>query len=276
RFTRAEGTWHIMAAGTVRLGGKPDVSHIALPDPNLYAALMFRQSLGQAGIAVHGGTRSTTDSMATRDARNGMPLAEVDSRPLRDWIFPILNTSQNWYAEMLLKQLGRTFGTSGSWQEGLRVERRFLIDSVKADSSQFQLRDGSGLSAQNLVSPLTFAQLLQFVRAHPRYPVFAAGLPQSGVSGSLKNRFVKTPLEGRVRAKTGSISAVNTLSGYLESVGDSTDLLPGHGPLRIFSIQANHHLLGGRSMIQAIDSVVVEIGKGVRGPSCRVRCPAVP
>ena len=47
------------------------------------------------------------------------PLAEVTSRPLRDWIFPILNTSQNWFAEMLLKQLGRQFGQAGSWEEGL-------------------------------------------------------------------------------------------------------------------------------------------------------------
>ena len=59
-------------------------------------------------------------------------LAEAVSRPVRDWIFPILNTSQNWYAEMLLKQLGRQFGEGGSWTEGLAVERQFLIDSMRA------------------------------------------------------------------------------------------------------------------------------------------------
>ena len=54
---------------------------------------------------------------------------------------------------MLLKQLGRQFGGAGSWKAGLEVERRFLIDSMQVDSTQFALRDGSGLSSSNLVSP---------------------------------------------------------------------------------------------------------------------------
>ena len=98
-------------------------------------------------------------------------------------MFPILNTSQNWYAEMLLKQLGRQFGKAGSWEEGIAVERRFLIDSVKVDSTEFSLLDGSGLSSGNLISPLAFTRILRFIRAHPRYPTFAAGLPLSGTAG---------------------------------------------------------------------------------------------
>ena len=54
---------------------------------------------------------------------------------------------------MLLKQLGRQFGKAGSWQEGIAVERRFLIDSMRIDSTEFALEDGSGLRAANLVSP---------------------------------------------------------------------------------------------------------------------------
>jgi D-alanyl-D-alanine carboxypeptidase len=55
------------------------------------------------------------------------------SQPSADWIFPVLNTSQNWYAEMTLKQIGKQFGRAGSWDEGLRVERRFLTTG-SADS----------------------------------------------------------------------------------------------------------------------------------------------
>jgi D-alanyl-D-alanine carboxypeptidase/D-alanyl-D-alanine-endopeptidase (penicillin-binding protein 4) len=176
----------------------------------------------------------------------------VASRPLRDWLFPILNTSQNWYAEMLLKQLGRQFGQAGSWQEGLAVERRFLIDSVGVDSTQFALSDGSGLSTINLVSPQTFVKLLAFIRKHPRYQAWAAGLPRAGEPGSLRNRFAGTPVEGRVAAKTGSISRVNTLSGYLTRPDGKT---------LVFSIQANHHTLGGRAMIAAIDSAVVAMAR---------------
>src|SRR5690606_2697936 len=110
------------------------------------------------GIVVRGEVRSTTDSMATAHARAMPALAEVSSRPMRDWIFPILNTSQNLFAEILLKQLGRQFGTAGSWAEGRRVARRFLIDSVGIDSTAFAQEDGSGLSAGNVVTPRAFTQ----------------------------------------------------------------------------------------------------------------------
>ena len=153
---------------------------------------------------------------------------------------------------MLVKQLGRRFGTGGSWDEGIKVERRFLIDSVGVDSTQFALVDASGLASNNLVSPLAFARLLAWMRKHPTYEAFAAGMPQSGATGSLRRRFIGTPLEGRVRAKTGSISRVNTLSGYVERED---------GEVLIFSIQANHHTLGSARMIPAIDSVVVELAK---------------
>jgi D-alanyl-D-alanine carboxypeptidase/D-alanyl-D-alanine-endopeptidase (penicillin-binding protein 4) len=223
-----------------------------LPDPNLYAAKALRRVLAEAGISVVGATRSTTDSMAYSAVRQSQPLAETWSRPIRDWLFPILNTSQNWYAEMLLKQLGKQFGKAGSWPEGLEVERRFLIDSVRVDSTQFSLSDGSGLSSSNLISPLAFTQLLRYMRRHPRYAVFAAGLPQAGVAGSLRNRFQGTPLAGRVRAKTGSISRVVSLTGYIEL---------DRGRSLTFSIQANHHALPSRALLATIDSLVVDMGR---------------
>ena len=175
------------------------------------------------------------------------------SRPVRDWIFPILNTSQNLFAEMLLKQLGKRFGRGGSWKEGLAVERRFLIDSVRIDSTEFYLSDGSGLSSANLISPQAFTRLLRYIRAHPRYATFAPGLPQAGGTGNLRTRFVSTPLEGRVRAKTGSIAGVNTLAGYIDR--------PDGKPIT-FAVEVNHHAQSTRVVLAAIDSVVVEMGKG--------------
>jgi D-alanyl-D-alanine carboxypeptidase/D-alanyl-D-alanine-endopeptidase (penicillin-binding protein 4) len=255
RFFRQPGTLQIWAEGTVALDNPRQTESFAVPDPNLYAARALRQALLDAGIAVTGTTRSTTDSLLYARLRATAPLAEVQSRPLRDWIFPILNTSQNWFAEMLVKQLGRQFGKAGSWLEGLAVERRFLIDSVRVDSTQFSLSDGSGLSSSNLVSPLAFTQLLRFMRHHPRYPAFAAALPLAGMAGSLRNRFVGSPLAGRVRAKTGSIARVQSLSGFIELSG---------GKALTFSVQANHHAETGRTMLDAIDSVVVELGRGKR------------
>ena len=244
---RHPGTHDAWAEGTVALDHRGGTDYFAMPDPNLFAARALRSILTEAGIAVTGETRSTTDSMAYASARRSTPIAEVASRPLRDWIFPILNTSQNLYAEVLLKQLGRQFGTGGSWREGIRVERRFLIDSIGVDSTQFSVYDGSGLAAENLVSPLAFTRILRYIRSHPRYGTFAAGLPKSGQRGSLRNRFVGTPLEGKVSAKTGSISRVNTLSGYIDR---------GNGRYWIFSVMANHHVQGGSAALRRIDEVV--------------------
>jgi D-alanyl-D-alanine carboxypeptidase/D-alanyl-D-alanine-endopeptidase (penicillin-binding protein 4) len=251
RFFRNPGTLQIWAEGTVALDHPPRTESFALPDPSLYAASALRHILAEAGISVLGTTRSTTDSTSYAALRRTAPVAEVSSRPLRDWIFPILNTSQNWFAEMLLKQLGRQFGKAGSWPEGLEVERRFLIDSVRIDSTQFSLSDGSGLSSSNLISPLAFTQLLRYMRRHPRYATFAAGLPQSGLVGSLRSRFLGTPLAGRVRAKTGSISRVVTLTGYIEME---------RGRTLTFSVQANHHAQPSQAVLDVIDSVVVEMG----------------
>ena len=120
RFYRTPGTMQVWAEGTVTRDHPIQTESFAIPDPNLYAARALRQMLGEAGISVTGTTRSTTDSLLYLTARKGTPLAEVRSRPLKDWVFPILNTSQNWFAEMLLKQLGRQFGHGGSWKEGHR------------------------------------------------------------------------------------------------------------------------------------------------------------
>jgi len=254
RMFREPGTLRLWAEGTVALDRPNATESYAMPDPSLFTARAFRQALAESGISVLGTTRSTTDSLRYLAARQTPPLAEVTGRPLRDWVFPILNTSQNWYADMLLKQLGRQFGGEGSWTGGLDVERRFLVDSVRLDSTLFALSDGSGLSAANLVSPLAFTRLLQFIRRHPGYPTFAAGLPQAGGTGSLRSRFRGTLLEGRVAAKTGSIARVNTLSGYF-TLAD--------GRTFTFSVQANHQTAGGRRTIAQIDSIVVAMARAV-------------
>jgi D-alanyl-D-alanine carboxypeptidase/D-alanyl-D-alanine-endopeptidase (penicillin-binding protein 4) len=250
----AEG-WSIRAEGTVALGRKPRVESVALPDPNLYAARALAAALARRSVAVQGGAASTTDSLAYRTLRCcTSPLVDFRGRPLPDIIFPILNSSQNWFAEMLLKLLGRELSGEGSWEAGLDVERRFLIDSVHIDSTAFALEDGSGLAAGNLVTPQAFTKLLAYMHRHPKGGPFVDGLPHAGQPGSLLKRFVGTPLEGRVIAKTGSIDRVNSLSGYIEP-------LNARGRAITFSVQANGHAVPYSQMLAQIDSVVVEIGK---------------
>ena len=250
-FFRKPGTLDIWAEGTVSLSRTPWIESFALPDPSLYAARALELSLQRKGVSVEGGAASTTDSMVYRGVRVN-PIVEYRGRPLSDIIFPILNTSQNWFAEMLLKILGRVVGDTGSWAKGLDVEKRFLMDSVKVDSTAFALDDGSGLSAGNLVTPHTFVQLLAYMYRHPKRRPFLAALPRAEQRGSLQKRFGATPLEGRVLAKTGSIFRVNTLSGYIERAD---------GRVITFSIQANAHDVPNRQMLAQIDSVVVQLAR---------------
>src|SRR6266480_813782 len=184
-FFRTAGGWSIRAEGTVALGRKTRVESVALPDPNVYAARALAASLARRGVAVEGGAVGTTDSLAYRTVRCcAAPLVEFRGRPLPDVIFPILNSSQNWFAEMLLKILGRELKGEGSWSAGLAVERGFLTDSVKIDSTAFALEDGSGLAAGNLVTPQAFAKLLAYMHRHPNGGPFVAGLPHAGQPGS--------------------------------------------------------------------------------------------
>lgn len=252
-FFRKPGTLDIWAEGTVAITRSPWIESFALPDPNYYAARALQAALQRKGISIEGGAASTTDSMVYRALRCcGNPVVEYRGRPLSDIIFPILNTSQNWFAEMLLKTLARQVGDTGSWTKGLDVESRFLIDSVKIDSTAFALTDGSGLSAGNLVTPRAFVQLLSYMYRHPKKASFIAGLPRAQQRGSLLRRFAGTPLQGRVLAKTGSIARVNTLSGYIEKAD---------GRVITFSIQANAHDISNRQMLAQIDSVVVQLAR---------------
>jgi D-alanyl-D-alanine carboxypeptidase/D-alanyl-D-alanine-endopeptidase (penicillin-binding protein 4) len=251
-FFRAAGTHRIWAEGGMPVDGRERTEYFAVPDPNLYFAAALRTALGSHGVSVAGPTLSTTDSTRYASWRTALPLAEARSRSLSDLIFPILNSSQNWFAEMLLKTLGRMVGRDGSWDGGIAVERRFLVDSVGIDSTAFSLRDGSGLSSSNLLTPRALVALLRFLETHPQGATIRDGLPQSGARGSLRTRFVGTPLEGRVYAKTGSIAHVNSLSGYV----DRPD-----GERLVFSVIANNHTARYANVLATIDSVVVEVSR---------------
>jgi D-alanyl-D-alanine carboxypeptidase/D-alanyl-D-alanine-endopeptidase (penicillin-binding protein 4) len=252
-FFRVPGTMDIWAEGTVPERYRERTEYFALPDPNFYFASALRAALAKRGVSVAGSTVSTTDSMLYAHARQSAPLVDFDSRSLADMIYPILNSSQNWFAEMLLKTVGRRVEGAGSWRAGLAAERRFLIDSVGIDSTAFALSDGSGLSSGNLITPRAFARLLAYMLHHSSGAGFMHAMPRSGERGSLRNRFVDTPLEGRVLAKTGSIFRVQTLTGYIER--------PGQSPL-IFSVMANSYVGRYSGMMAVIDSVVVEMGRG--------------
>ena len=251
-FFREPGTVKIWAEGGVPADAGERTEYFAVPDPNHYFAVALRSALARQGVSIAGPTRSTTDSTLYRAYRTTQPIAEVQSRSLPDLIFPILNSSQNWFAETLIKTLGKQVGGEGSWGAGLKAERRFLTDSVGVDSTAFYLSDASGLSSGNLLTPRAFVQLLSYMHRHPNNGGFLRGLARSGQRGSLERRFVGTPLEGRVVAKTGSIFHVNTLAGYIEQPG---------GTWLTFAVMTNNHVARYSDMLAKIDSIVVAVGR---------------
>ncbi len=250
-FRRRPGTNDVWAEGDVPVDARPWTENFAVLDAPAWTAAAFRRALEGRGIIVTGAVRVVFDPEATARARAAGALAEIRSRPLADIIEPILETSHNWYAEMLLKTLGRELGRGGSWEAGLEVERRFLIDSLRVDSTMFRFADASGLSHWNLVAPRAFVQLLAAMRDHPRFEAFRDALPVAGVRGTLRTRFRGTGLTGRVRAKTGSIANTNTLSGYVETASG----------VWTFSIQLNNHAASNREALRRIDDIVAAFAR---------------
>jgi D-alanyl-D-alanine carboxypeptidase/D-alanyl-D-alanine-endopeptidase (penicillin-binding protein 4) len=135
----------------------------------------------------------------------------------------MLKPSQNLFAQLLLLQVGaaeqaRAGGTNASpgatVEAGLQALAAFLTEAgIPPTTVRFE--EGSGLSRRNTVTAAALVRLLQFMDRSPRAAVFRDGLPVAGVDGTLKRRMIGTPAEGDVRAKTGSFTGVQALSGYV-------------------------------------------------------------
>lgn len=130
--------------------------------------------------------------------------------------------SYNLYAEALLKKIGHAVtGSPGSWSNGATVLRMVLLEKLGPASGQMiSIADGSGMSQENRVTPRMLAAWLQALQADPRIgPTFLESLPLAGEEGTLRRRFREhnIAIKHDVRAKTGFIAKVSSLSGYVTS-----------------------------------------------------------
>lgn len=139
------------------------------------------------------------------------------SAPLSELLKIINKHSDNFYADQLLRTLGGEFRGEGSIEKGIEVVKGFLINSVYARPDEFQLVDGSGLSHANLVTPELLVKVMRYMRARSKYfNVYYDSFSIPTVDGTLGGR-IHHELAKNIRAKTGSISGVISLSGYLTS-----------------------------------------------------------
>jgi len=234
----------LQITGQIPLGSQPESVNLAVLDPTQLFLQHFRQALREEQIRV-----ARTSITSAVPPEQGREIATVASPFLSQLLIETNQESNNLYAESLLRTLGATQlnATTNSSAAGLGVVKTTLTQLGVAPQS-YVLVDGSGLSRHNLASPAALVQTLSAIAQTPQAAVFRASLPVAGVSGTLKNRFRSTPAQGVLRAKTGSMSGVSALSGYLDT--------PNYAPL-VFSILVNQSDQSGTSLRQAIDEIVL-------------------
>lgn len=182
--------------------------------PPLFAADALRTALENAGIRVTG------RSSAGPTPRGATALGSVSSPPMSTIGGLTLRPSDNFLAEMTLKDLGARFGGAGSTAAGATVVRRQLHSyGISA-----RVLDGSGLSRADHTTPRALIGLLGAVRLDPIGQALRAALPAAGRTGTLVHRMVGTAADGRCQAKTGTLSDVSTLAGYCRGARSGHDI----------------------------------------------------
>ncbi|MBI1765041.1 MAG: D-alanyl-D-alanine carboxypeptidase/D-alanyl-D-alanine-endopeptidase [Acidobacteria bacterium] len=266
--TSANGTTHIGVYrqldtnvveffGSIPRGAKDFEVEIAVHEPASFAATLLKEALQRRGIRLTG--RVLHWDAAARvtnpfDETKLTELASVQSQPLSTLLKVINKPSQNLHTELLLRQLGGPHGVYELDQYGKpkptldrAVEaRKQFLQKAGVELTGLSLRDGSGLARSDLVTPRATARLLEFMMTHPHFTVFRESLPVAGFDGTLERRMKTTPAEGNVRAKTGSLTYVNALSGYLTTA---------RGQVLIFSFYGNNYTNGGREVTGVMDQI---------------------
>ncbi len=269
---RRPGSMLVRAWGTSPPEGYHGV--LAVEDPAEFTAAAFRKALLNRGITVTGGAvprhRSSTGTGNFAEERaeplklsrlelltieapleDRKVLATHVSVPLAEDLLLTNKTSQNLHAELLLRLLGKVHGADGSFEQGARVVRQFLI-GAGVDDNDFFLYDGSGMSPFDRIAPRATTQLLVYAAKQPWGAAWRDTFPIAGVDGTLAlaGRFKNSPVKGRLWAKTGTLNETNALSGYLKA---------SSGKTIVFSVMVNGHRPGSDAELQAIDRIAEAI-----------------
>ena len=268
-ISREPGSNLLTLWGTIPADDPGFHESLAIEDPADFAARYFRRLLEERGVTVYGKARAKHLQLANlstfivtavaqgggdvpRNAPRTIPslvLGSYQSQPLAEDLPVVNKESQNLHAEMLLRLLGREKGTAGTIEAGSEVLRG-LLTQADIRSDEYVFYDGSGLSRQNLVTPHAIVKLLYYASKQAWGQQYAATLPVAGTDGTLADRFRNSAVQGKVSAKTGSLSHVSTLSGYATTV---------RGERIAFSIMANNYHVPSAIAMQAIDQIVTAL-----------------
>ncbi|MGH9844781.1 MAG: D-alanyl-D-alanine carboxypeptidase/D-alanyl-D-alanine endopeptidase [Blastocatellia bacterium] len=250
--------------GTIPVrSGSSDVA-IAVHDPAAFAATLLKEALERCGIQVRGRVQRI-DAVARVnnpfDESKLIEIAGLQSQPLAEILKVVNKQSQNLHTEILLRQLGALRGENNGLDDygrpkqtaslGNDVRKRFL-EKIGADAGPLSLRDGSGLARQDLITPRATMRILEFMLTHPHTGAFRDSLTIAGVDGTLKRRMRDTAAANNARGKTGTLSYVNALSGYVTTK---------RGQLLIFSLVGNNYAGAGRDVTAVLDGICVMLAE---------------
>jgi D-alanyl-D-alanine carboxypeptidase/D-alanyl-D-alanine-endopeptidase (penicillin-binding protein 4) len=175
-------------------------------DPALAAGRAFQRALRKRGVRVRG----VAHGRVPGKLRAEPALATVRSPKLARLVDETNETSNNFFAEMLLKRIAAREGRRGTTKAGARRVRAF----ARRLGAKVRARDGSGLSRANRASPHDVGKLLAAMLDHDAGRAFEVSLPVAGREGTVRHRMRGTAAQGRCRTKTGTLTGVSALSGY--------------------------------------------------------------
>ena len=263
---RGLGANTLEIAGSVPLGDNGWTGSVAIPDSALAFVTMLKDSLMKRGVKIDGRVRTIDGRSGASIVPNpsivSAPATNVSSRPMPFEIASLqspafnviaantLKPSQNLYTEIILRTIGKITSTNPNQTNedaGLIVVRDFLRQAA-ARESDLALNDGSGLSRNDMITANATVQLLTFMSKHKYFAQFRDALPIAGVDGTLRTRMRGTPAEGNLRAKTGSLSSVASLSGYVTTAA---------GEHLVFSMMLNNYPDAGALRRDSIDAIAV-------------------
>ncbi len=194
------------------------------PDRNYLNALAL--GLTRRGLTIGGGVApKSLDPLPAIDT-----LFVFHSLPLREILPAFLKPSQNQFGELLMKTIGLERAGSGIADSALRIYRQQLLAWGIAPDG-FVLRDGSGLSPHDLLTPETVVRVLATMAKDPDFQLYYSSMPIAGVDGTIRNRMKGTPAQWNLHAKTGTLQHAISLSGYVTT---------SDGVRLIFSILCNN------------------------------------
>lgn len=221
--------------GVLPEGSGPIERSLAVSDSTGFFLHELLEGLEEEGVRVEGKTRSLRD-WAGDSEKTRTVLFTHRSQDLSYVLKVLLKVSQNLYAETLVKAMDPR-PMEKSFDGGREVVESFLT-KVGIPEDSYELVDASGLSRYNLLTPETLIRLLVFAQRQPYRDKFMELLPVGGIDGTIRGRMKGTAAEGNVRAKTGTISYVRALSGYVKT---------RDGETLAFSMLVNHYTQSRRA-----------------------------